>query len=80
MKDSFFMAVAISVSISISISIGFIIGNNYQKKININSDLPNLNVQIAVIEGQLKAITERYNDYGYRIQHIEDRMRIFNHD
>jgi len=47
-------------------------------------DLPNpdirLQTQVDVLTGQVTAITNLYNDYGYRIQIIEDKLRIFERD
>jgi hypothetical protein len=50
--------------------------------VQLNSDLQNqiqeLNIQAAILKGQVSAITDTYNNHDARLEVIEDKMRIFN--
>ena len=78
MKEQFFPIAAILIALIIGLFFG-----NYQKesKPEPKAIFSNqLQVDINVLQGQMKAITARYNDYESRLQIIEERMRIFNND
>ena len=48
--------------------------------VQFSPDLSNLNTQVAVLQGQVKSINERYNYNSVRLRIIEDRMSIFNRE
>jgi len=45
---------------------------------DLRDQVQNLNIHVAVLQGQMSAITGRYNDHGHRLQIVEERMAIFN--
>jgi hypothetical protein len=67
----------------VGLALGFMIGiimptTKKTTTVQFSPDLSNLNTQVAVLKGQMSAITDRYNDYGIRLRIIEKRMKIFN--
>lgn len=73
----------------LSFFVGWYMSNHYREQqltptpvAQLNPDLPNqvyeLNTHVAILRGQVSAITGRYNDHGARIKVIEDRMSILN--